>query len=496
LSFLVVSPFVSKLREFEKIRAVNTFATASTTTKLRVVFNGSAKTDSRESLNDILHAGPKVQTDLVDVILGWRLHAFVFSADIEKMYRQVLLHPADRGYQRILRSEDPQEPPLTYQLNTVTFGLTCAPFQANRVLRQLAIDEGQRFPLAANVIPGEFYVDDCLSGAETIEAARERASQVDKLLSAGGFHLHKWASNCEEVLSGIEESRCQNLSKIFEEGPMLRALGISWNPVSDAFVLTARQDAAVTPTLTKRAILSTVAKLFDPLGWLAPIIIVAKPFLQSLWRSPLGWDDRLPDNMAAEWMGFSDFLGSTFMFSIPRWVQTTPSSVVEFHGFSDASESALVAVVYFRLLKENLDASTSLLMVKTKVAPLKCVTIARLELSAAVLLVRLVQRCLSALHLMEVPVHLWTDSSVALTWISGHPSRWRDFVRNRVSFIQETVPRARWHHVPGHQNPADVASRETSPQQLRQHSLWWGGPDWLSSPSPSWPSRLPNLPLE
>ena len=134
----------------------------STTTKLRVVFNGSQLTRDGDSLNNRLHAGPKVQSELTDVLLRWRCPAYVFSADVEKMFRQVLVHPSDRKYQKILWSRDNSKPPSEFQLTTVTYGLTCAPYLSIRVLQQLAQDEGSQFPLAAEVVSKNLYVDDCL----------------------------------------------------------------------------------------------------------------------------------------------------------------------------------------------------------------------------------------------------------------------------------------------------------------------------------------------
>lgn len=119
---------------------------SSSSTKLRVVFNGSCRTSSGCSLNDLLHIGAKLQTDLSDVILWWRQFSYVFSADMEKMFRQILVHPDDQRFQRILWSPESFQKPLTYQLATVTYGLGPAPFLANRVIKQLTKDEGHRFP--------------------------------------------------------------------------------------------------------------------------------------------------------------------------------------------------------------------------------------------------------------------------------------------------------------------------------------------------------------
>lgn len=233
--------------------------------------------------------------------------------------------------------------------------------------------------------------------------------------------------------------------------------------------------------------------MFDPLGWIAPVTVAAKIMIQELWRLDLGWDDPLPRPLAERWEALDRDLAGVAGCSVPRWLGTSLSApAVELHGFSDASQAALGAVLYLRVLDETLgNARVTLLGAKSKVAPLKKQTIPRLELSAAHLLARLTAHAISVLDLRDAPVHLWVDSSVALAWIQGAPSRWRDFVANRVAAIHELTPRARWRHVAGVENPADCASRGMLPSELRRCSLWWHGPSWLCGPSVSWPSGAP-----
>ncbi|XP_011859789.1 PREDICTED: uncharacterized protein LOC105557212 [Vollenhovia emeryi] len=226
----------------------------STPSKIRVVFNGSMRATSGVSLNDCLHVGPKLQPDLADVILRWRRHQFVFLADIQKMYRQVLVHPMARRFQRILWSRDGA--PDEYELTTVTYGLACALFLAQRVIRQVVQDEARRFPNAADTVNEGMYVDDVLSGGDTVQLAQEKARAVNQLLMAGGFPLHKWVANCDDVLADIPTSQHgEPLPRELGDDVVARALGLTWHPRQDAFVFRLRPALSGCP-LTKRVVLS------------------------------------------------------------------------------------------------------------------------------------------------------------------------------------------------------------------------------------------------
>ncbi|XP_011312921.1 uncharacterized protein [Fopius arisanus] len=183
--------------------------------------------------------------------------------------------------------------------------------------------------------------------------------------------------------------------------------------------------------------------------------------------------------------------------SIPRWLRLSTESInIQLHGFAEASKSAMSAVVYIRLKKLNEPASKIIVCAKTRVAPLKEVTIPRLELTAALLLTRLIKTTHQMLELNNVVTHLWSDSSVALAWITSHPSRWKEFVHNRVAEIQETLPEATWRHISGKDNPADCASRGISTNQLIEHPLWWSGPDWLNLEPDQWRQSTTDVPAE
>ncbi|XP_043482131.1 uncharacterized protein LOC122511131 [Leptopilina heterotoma] len=443
----------------------------STSTKFRVVFNASQITNLGVSLNGLLCLGPKLQNDISKILLRWRMYPLVFIADIEKMFRRVWIHPEDRTYQKILWRKSPEDELKTYSLNTVTFGFASSPYLVLRTLLQLKIDEGDRFPLTEDVIEKETYVDDVLSGEFEVETAIDKVHEVDSLFRAGGFVLKKWISNNPEILKYIPED-CKATTSVWEPESEIcyRPLGIMWSPMTDCFQIRVQfpHDSKLP---TKRSVLSDVARIFDPLGWLSPVTIKSKIFLQELWKLKLEWDDELTDSLLKLWSLHRAELSTLYDIRIPRYLKYSKDVIdCELHGFGDASEKAIGAVIYLRLLFRDDSISVSLLTAKTKVAKLKEVSIPRLELCAAVLLVRLMLHVTSTFDsFSKVIHHFWTDSKNTLFWIQSHPSRWNTFISNRVTEIQTSFPTGYWHHVSGIDNPADCASRGITTSSLKDH---------------------------
>lgn len=452
----------------------------SSSTKLRVVFNGSSRTTTGIFLNEILHSGAKLQTNIFDVLLWTRIHKCFFATDITKMFRQIAVHPEDWDLQRIMWRNQNQQL-QSYSLTTVTYGLTCAPFLALRSLQQLIQDKGHRFPKAVASLTRGRYVDDIYGGADDITEAKQIV-QVKQLCSAGGFPLQKWKSNHCEILPLNSRANDEILQPV-ELQPMLsKILGLVWKPETDIY-----QFFIKPPTIsqfTKRNVLSDIAKLYDPLGLIAPVLIQAKIILQEIWLAKLDWDETLPLILQDRWFNFRTRLQELESLSKPRWLGLLSSDErVEIHGFVDASNLAMAAAVYVRIVTQKEKGQVRLVCLKTKVAPLKRMTIPRMELTAALILTKLVLHVRQALDLTNSKIYLWSDSSVTLSWIRANPSRWKDFVSNRVSAIQKLLPKATWKYVSGKENPADSASRGLRPDQLESHVLWWYGPAWLESAS-------------
>ncbi|GFW13935.1 uncharacterized protein TNCV_4700701 [Trichonephila clavipes] len=426
------------------------------TTKLRVVFNCSSLTENGISLNDIQYNGGVIQEDLYAQMLRFRTYTYAFTADIKMMYRTILINPKQRNLQRIVWCESEHESPKIYELSTVTYGTVSAPYLAQRTLTQLSMDEEANFPIAASVLRNNLYMDDVLCGAATLEEAIVLRQQLKGILKSAGMELHKLCANHEKLSPDPEQN--YNFSTLTE---------------------------------TKTDVLSTIAKIFDPVGLMAPVISKAKIFLQRLWRSKLEWNDLLPAEEYREWQQFLVSLENINNIEIPRRILVAFPEVIEIHGFADASERCYGAAVYCK--SKNLKSGTLVRLItsKSRVAPIKSLTIPRLELCAAVLLAKLVKRVVAALQLETAEIYLWSDSMIVLAWLRKEPMDLKTFVQNRVAKIQELYPNQLWRHVPSDQNPADLVSRGVDPDKLLQQNLWFNGPTFLSGDD-DYPNRTIN----
>ncbi|XP_047985759.1 uncharacterized protein LOC125225987 [Leguminivora glycinivorella] len=253
----------------------------------------------------------------------------------------------------------------------------------------MAIDEGTEYPRAAEVLKRDIYVDDVVTGAESVESALDLQSQVIKILEKGCFELRKWSSNCPRLLESLDPAHCHNKTLSFDSEPTspVKVLGMEWNPSTDAFTFTVNP---LHEKCTKRNILSELARIFDPLGFLTPLTLSFKRIIQDLWTLGLDWDVVAPPNINQSWLRYRTDLELLSSLEIPRFILSTKPCSVQLHGFCDASEAGYSAVIYFRIEHGDGSITTHLIMSRCKVSPLKRTSIPRLELCAAVLLTDLV----------------------------------------------------------------------------------------------------------
>lgn len=446
--------------------------------KFRVVFNASAKTSTGLSLNDTQKIGEKLQRDLFDILIDFRMGRYGYTGDIEKMYRQISIDKRDRMFQKIVWRSNEGDPLGIFQLKTVTYGHAAAPHCAIRAMVQCAKDHEEKFPNGARVIRDNFYVDDVIISCDTEEELADIRRQTIGLLQKGQMKLVKERRSLLESEQGEEKS--------LEYQETKAVLGILWNTTDDRFYFRAAAGDSASTIWTKRGILSKISRIFDPLGLVTPITLIGKMIFQELWKTKQGWDEPVGGQLLQDWRGFLNDIASVNKICVPRWIRQGPLGKMQIHGFCDASTKAYGAAVYARVVDEGGKVHVHLLTAKSKVAPLNGTTIPRLELCSALLLIRLMRRLKGSFARTTIEgIHCWSDSQITVYWLygaqQGRGRKLKVFVANRVSEIMATSQElgARWHWVSGKDNPADMASRGIFPSPLISAKLWWTGPDWL-----------------
>ncbi|XP_053956140.1 uncharacterized protein LOC128861784 [Anastrepha ludens] len=290
--------------------------TDSSTTKLRVVFDASCQTSNGKSLNDVLRVGPTLQDDILTILTRFRSHRYVLIADIAKMYRQVLVNDADAPWQCILWRDSLQAPVRMYQMQTVTYGTSCAPYLATKCLLEAAKMESKEFPIGSAITLKDFYVDNLMTGASTVSMVIEIKRQVAALLKGAGFPLRKFAANNMEIIDDIPLDDREEIITL-GDSDYVKTLGLKWSPSKDAFFFSYHGPAASRKP-TKRSILSQIAALFDPLGLLNPLIVAGKILMQQLWELKLDWDESVPQDIYTQWRAFQEHLSAINNIQIPR----------------------------------------------------------------------------------------------------------------------------------------------------------------------------------
>lgn len=484
-------------QELRNSNAVHIPHHAADTRKFRVVFDGSAKVKNGVSINDIQLNGEKLQPELTTIIMQFRSKKIALCADIAKMYRQIRVPKDQQDYQRILWRDSAKQPIREYRLTTQTYGMKAAAYMCIRTLVQCAKDYAAEYPKESKIVLNCFYVDDYMGGADTIEEAIGINVRLTEMLGCGGFPLVKWVTNSIEVHRAINgsDNNCVELDKEATNA----VLGLTWNPSKDSFQYKIKNP----PTEafpTKRSIVSDIARLYDPNGFLAPVVVKAKIIIQHLWRTKLGWDDKVVENqefghdIATNWLDFRRELIDIEKIATPRWIGTTTGTKNQLHGFADASQQAYGVAYYIRSEGENGNATAHLVFAKARVAPITKATIPKLELCATHLLAKLLKSIREAHNVGAGDCYLWTDSMIALHWIAKSPAKLETFQANRVAEIQELTENVKWQHVVTKDNPADLVSRGVGPSKLNNNQMWWNGPNWLIQKQIDWPkSNLTNF---
>lgn len=454
--------------------------------KFRIVFDASVLSVKGISFNKLQYVGPKLQLDLQDQLLCFRLNKIAFTADIEKMFRQVLVDPDHWDYQRIFWREEPTAPLKEYWLVTVTYGMAISLFNAVRAMIQCARDHADTYPAAAKAIEKRFYADDGLLGAESIEQAIALAKEIDHVLKAGGFVLRHWASNSRELVRSMTNESNVDIVDIKEEDE-IKVLGVRWLTNTDQMTIAVNTEG-VAEARTKRQMLSYIAKLYDPNGFVSPVVMVAKVIMQDLWRlEDKDWDKPLSEAFIKRWKNFCSGLEDLKAFRIPRWVYIHSKTIVQLHGFADACFTGYGAGIYVRTIDATGAINSTLFCAKSRVAPIKALTTERLELEAAVVLSNLMEHVLQTCEMADVRYFLYTDSAIVYYWLHKQSHELKRYVAFRVSHIHSQTKQHAWRHVSSKDNPADLISRGAMPKDLMDKPLWLHGPEWLMKPEAEWP---------
>ena len=459
--------------------------------KVRMVFDAAAQSNG-QSLNNNLFSGPDLLNSLLGVLLRFRRHKVAVVADIEAMFCQVRLKEADTDANRFLWRDDPKskEQPDHYKLLVHIFGLTDSPCAATYALQRAAKDQANEFPPEViQAVLRNFYVDDLLMSYPSIKAAKETSHGVINLLQNKGFNLTKFQSNEESVLSDLSDEKLasQPTGIKLDDKVTSRALGVHWDLDTDCFVFKVNAKVDLSKPCTKRSILKLTSTIYDPLGLLTPVTLVAKLLVQELWRDKFEWDEEVTLSLKKRfenWLLRMSDIASTV--SVRRSLDLEDGQDVQLHVFCDASEKAFSALAYVRIESKG-TVSCHILLSKSRVAPLKRLTLPRLELQGAVIAVRVKEIILEEIDVEFSSVRFWTDSSLNLQYINNETKRFKVFVANRVAEIRNHSEVNQWNFVPGDVNPVDVATRGEIDDDKAIH-CWFNGPDFLFHNESEWPT--------
>lgn len=471
------NPLVVKFGHFIPHHAV--YKPESKTTPVRPVFDASCKSGRHPSLNECLEKGPNLIELLPTTIIRFREHRIGVLADIRKAFQMIEVHGDDQYSLLFLWWEDDScTKMVVFKHKRVVFGLKSSPFILAAIIEKHLDDVSTEDKELAMKLKKSLYVDNSVTSVDSVEDYRQFKSKAIKLMADAQMELRQWESSWMESESEAVEQSDEMVTSV---------LGLKWCKKTDT--LFCASFPVMPDQLTRRTLLATINKIYDPMGILSPALVWPKLILQMTWKLKLSWDESLlPDleHRFKKWCGAYNYLEK---IRIPRFMKgesySKESSKEQLHVFCDASALAYAAVVFMRTKNED-GVTVQLVQSKARVAPIGRVTIPRLELIGCNIGARLGSSVKSTLE-KDIPCFYWSDSTTALAWINRN-DEWGTFVGNRVREILTTAKAIQWKYVPGKLNPADLPSRGCSQKQLLD-SIWWEGPSWLKRPSSEWPSQ-------
>jgi hypothetical protein len=452
--------------------------------KVRVVFDCAA-VYQEVSLNQKVLQGPDLLNRLLGVLLRFRFGTIAIMGDIECMFYQLHVPAEQRDVLRFMwwRDDDPRKGVEVLRLTVHPFGGIWSPNAANYALRKTADDnEGEEYSEACELVRRAFYVDDCLKAVDSVEHGVKLIKQLTALLAKGGFHITKWLSNAPAVTSCVPE--CDRVKTNFVD-VYAKALGVDWNVEEDKFVFA--KELPDKP-MTRRGILGVLCAVYDPLGVLSPLVVTAKLILQELARRSADWIEQLTDEDSHNWRKWRSSMSEAKCLQFDRCARPHVfiNSRIQLHHFCDASQRAYGTVSYLRMINECGAVHCVFVLSRSRVAPLKTLSIPRLELMAAVLAVEVDRVLRRELDVNIEQSYYWTDSMIVLKCIMNENKRFQTFVANRLSKIHEWTTVEQWHHIRSELNPVDAVSRGASIEDMQSKYRWLLGPQFLWTRNDDW----------
>lgn len=467
--------------------------------RLRIVFDKAA-TANGISLNAMLLSGPDLTSSLLGVLIRFRLRKVGICGDVKEMFHQVLIRPEDQNVQRFLYKFAGESQIQEFILNVLSFGATCSPTIAQYVKNLSAEEHKINFPEAAAAVSRDTYVDDTLTSADDGVKAIKLANDITYVLSTAGFCIRNWRSNDQKVQEALEPaSMVANQNVDVSGGEKIeKVLGMFWSTNDDYFKFSFKYNKGNEEILdgnkkaTKRELLKIQMSLYDPLGLLANYIIQIKILIKDLWRNGSNWDEEVDDEQQQRFLKWLSHKSAVESLSIPRCYLTLHDNwdgvETQLHVLVDAGQDAYAAVAYLRLEKNSM-VDCSLINAKSRVAPIKIVSIPRLELEAARLGARLAKSCKEMIGINIPSTVFWSDSDTVLAWLRSDAKSNPAFVAHRIAEIQDLTDIANWRYVPSSQNVADEASKRFDNLKLGSDSRWYRGPEFLRKPESEWPKK-------
>ena len=382
------------------------------------------------------------------------------------------------------------------------FGAISSPSIANFAIQTAAREAEEKYGVdIAYTIRRNFYVDDCLKSVSDENVAKETITKVTQALARHGFKLTKFTSNSKKVMMSIPKDDWSKEVKSWEldydNSTVQRALGLQWRIESDTFGYTVALEER---PLTRRGLLSTICSLYDPLGFVSPVIFIAKKILRDACQTnDLSWDDDIPEELKGTWIKWMEDLNLIQQVKVDRCIKRVDFGKVvssQLHAFSDASCVGYGICVYIRVVDENGQIHVKLLMGKSRLAPLKMTTIPKLELVAAAVSVKITQNLIRELDADIDHVVYYTDSSTVLYYIHSEKGGFPVFVANRVKQIRDFTSPKQWKYVSTSENLADIASRGITARKIVSSDLWYNGPTFLRADEITWaqqPEQFSNI---